>query len=149
MFHSPSAQRLGLWRQSGGFPWSTGLKEAEHNFWSGDGFDCFSFTCTDGTALTGLRAEGVTDERDGTLLTIETASSDWLTPRGAFVGMDLDEFLTLYPDAVRRVNVSVGDHSYVYQEDDSPGFFQLLFTFEKNTLTSISIGNGIDGHELL
>jgi len=88
----------------------------------------------------------VTDERDGTLLTIETASSDWLTPRGAFVGMDLDEFLTLYPDAVRRVNVSPGDHSYTYQEDDRPGLNQILFTFEDDTLTSISIGNGIDGY---
>ena len=99
----------------------------------------------DGTFLKGLRLDGAKDETDGNLLELQIVTSEWETCRGAFVGMPLEDFLLLYPDAIRRTQAGPGDFSYSYT-NSSTGFNQLIFSFEEYILTTIIAANGIDGY---
>jgi len=143
--HRPSRTVLGLGQFSGKFPWGTGLESVSTQYWSSDGFDCFSFACADGTFLKGLRLDGSKDETDGNLLELQIVTPEWETCRGAFIGMPLEDFLLLYPDAIRRTQTEPGDFSYSYTNSNT-GFNQLIFSFEENILTTIIAANGIDGY---
>lgn len=137
-------QSLKLGAQTGTFPWGTALQAKGSRTWSSDGFACFEIVCEDGTILQGLRREGAEDEADGTITQITTENPAWQTWRGAYIGMPLDEFLALYPDAARRENAGPGDHSYSYS-DELPGSNQLVVWFESGTLSSFTLANGLDG----
>ena len=136
---------LSLGPQTGEFPWGAELVEKDAKFWQADGFKCFDITCADGTKLRGCRAEGREDATDGTLMFMETADPAWQTPRGVCVGMSRDAVLKLYPEANFLEDDDLLVESYEYHIDDA-GFYQLVFNFEKDTLISLIIADGMDGY---
>ncbi|MBQ6807904.1 MAG: hypothetical protein IJP07_01900 [Firmicutes bacterium] len=137
-----NAENLQLGEQSGTFPWGTSLRLAEAEYDSADGFDTFRITCTDGTVLEGLRAEGMEDETDGTLLSISTDNPAIQSYRGAYIGMTVEEFKELYPEAEYEDKT---DTPYYKYSNEASGVSQIVFWFENNTLASFMIVNGIDG----
>ena len=139
--HSASGH-LQLGEQTGAFPWESGLEQQEIYYSSSDGFDLFDILCTDGTALGGLRQEGVETEDGGTLSSVETANPDFATLRGASVGMSQEEVLALYPEA-KAVELSEpvpGGAAYEFSGEQF-GMSSILFRFQDGVLANIRIEN--------
>lgn len=132
---------LTLGVQDGEFPWGTELELDSEEYWSSDGFHGFEFTCGENLTLGGLCLEAKGTEKNGSLTRIENRNPDYKTYRGAYIGMTLEDFLELYPDAEE---VSSGCR---YDYIDPPNCFldQLVFYFEEDRLVEFKLGNGIDG----
>ncbi|MDO4733129.1 MAG: hypothetical protein Q4B50_06415 [Bacillota bacterium] len=137
--------KLFLGRQEGSFPWGMELEKESTQFWSSDGFDNFSITCTDGTILRGLCQDGAKDEKDGLLIGIYTENPVYQCNRGSYVGMSREDFLHLYPDVMAIENSGPNEDYYSYTIEGE-GFLQILFCFVEDQLHSIAIVNGIDGY---
>ena len=132
----------GLGAQTGAFPWKTGLKSGQADFWRDAGEDFFEITAADGSLFSGTRQDGAADTSNGLLLEIRTENPDWRTWRGAFVGMPMDETLALYPEALAIYDAhrEAGAYRYTYSSaPDAAGFSRITFSFEENTLAAIDI----------
>jgi len=140
-------QAVGLGTQTGAFPWNTQLKADGVEFWRADGRDYFAITCKDGTAFRGTRHEGTADTSNGQILKLYTENPAWDTYRGAHVGMDLEDVLSLYPEAeaVYDGHRDAGAYQYTYASTKNPRTQEqsvLSMTFRDSKLVSIVMAYG-------
>lgn len=126
-------QQLKLGRQTGAFPWDTSLEKRSVEYETEGQYDTFEIECVGETELSGLRAQGQETEADGLLTEIDTEDSAIKTYRGAYVGMSMEDVLTLYPEADQR-----DDDTYVFYKERST-VSKIEFEFENGLLESISI----------
>ncbi len=135
------AQTLTLGEQAGAFPWGTELEADSERYWSSDGFPSFELTCGEGLLLGGFRPEKSIETTENAILrTIENRSPNYKTYRGAYVGMSMEDFQALYPDAEE---ISSG-HRYDYTDPPNCFLKQIVFYFEENQLVEFRIVIGVD-----
>lgn len=130
--------------QDGKFPWGSELEADNQKFWSMDGFDSFSFTCGENLTLGGLCLEAEGTENNGNLTRIENRNPDYKTYRGAYIGMPLEDFLALYPEA-EQINTGGIGLAYSYTDEVHCGFDAIRFNFENDLLVEFKLSNGLDG----
>lgn len=134
-------QILTLGEQSGEFPWGTDLEADSEEYWSSDGFHSFELTCGADLLLGGFRPEKYVETTENAILrTIENRNPDYKTYRGAYIGMSLEDFLELYPDAEEVSS----ERRYDYVDPPNCFLKQLVFYFEGNQLVEFKIAHGVD-----
>ena len=135
---------LTLGKQSGTFPWGVDLESDSEEYWSSDGFHCFTLTCGSKLRIQGSCQEKNTETTEnGWLDRIENQNSNYKTYRGAYIGMLVEDFLVLYPEAYRME--SVPEVIYSYTDEPHCGFYALRFTFENDLLVNFWLVDGMDG----
>ena len=131
---------LTLGVQDGEFPWGTELEADSEEYWSSDGFDCFSFTFGENLTLCGLCLEAKGTESNGNLTGFDNRNPDYKTYRGAYIGMSLEELCALYPEAY----LMTSDPEVIYCYNDG-ATKALCFVLEDDLLVKYYANNGIDG----
>lgn len=132
-------------RQSGAFPWGTELEADSETYWNMDGFYGFTLACGEGLYLVGSHPEKhVETTENGFLTGIENQNTDYKTYRGAYIGMSLEDFLELYPEAEQMNTGRIG-LVYSYTDEVHCGFDLLGFSFEDDLLVKFWYHNGMDG----
>ncbi len=140
-------QLLTLGEQSGEFPWGTDLEADSEVYWNMDGFYSFAIDCGEGLQLAGLRREkSVETTENGSLTGFDNRKPDYKTYRGAYIGMSLEEFQALYPEAY--LMSSAPEVIYAYNDEPNCGFKILCFVFEDDLLVRFYANNGVDGWNL-